>query len=219
MARHLTELDLLDETVDVLQSLMTSTDDDLERSKLAVEIAKLLLQQDRAKPALSVLDGSEVSRITVPSTLDEERQMTRAHALAQLGRTDDALRALGDLQSDPAQRLRAKFLLGRAPLASTCRCHLSRTFADVDLSSVLTRDDQEMVLWLALAHQRENLPEKLLALRERFAAAMRDGPYAEAFDVATQSTARASDIGALLTATRNQLAELQRFRKTTPTLP
>ncbi|MGI9488925.1 MAG: hypothetical protein ACR2RF_24190 [Geminicoccaceae bacterium] len=218
LVRHLTELDLLDEAIDVLQSLMTSTDDDLERSKLAIEIAKLMLQQDRATLALSVLDGSEGARIALPPTLDEERHLIRANTLAQLGRTDDALRALRDLQSDPARRLRAKVLWDKRRwprLAAVIESY----FADADPSSPLTHDDQKMVLWLALAHQREDIPEKLHIFRDRFAATMQDGPYAEAFDVATQSTARTNDIRALLAATESQLAELQRFRKTTPTLP
>ena len=218
LARHLTELDLLAEAIDVLQSLMTSTDDNLERSKLAIEIAKLMLQQDRATLALSVLDGSEGSRLALPPTLDEERHLIRAHALVRLGRTDDALRALKDLQSDPARRLRAKVLWDerRWPrLAAVIESY----FADADPSSPLTHDDQKMVLWLALAHQQEDIPEKLHIFRDRFAATMQGGPYADAFDVATQSTARASDIRALLAATEDQLAELQRFRKTTPTLP
>lgn len=218
LAQHLTGLDLLDEAIDVLQSLMTSSDDSLERSELAVEIAKLMLQLDRPTPAISVLAGPEGSATALPPALDEERRMIRAHALARLGRTDDALRTLRDLRSDPARRLQAKILWDerRWPrLAAVVESY----FADTDPTSSLTNDDQQLVLWLALARQREKIYEKLNTIRERFAAAMQDGPYAQAFEVATQSTSRTSDIRALLAATESQLTELQRFRQATPASP
>ncbi len=218
LARHLKELDLLDETIDVLQSLFTSTDDDLERSELAAEVAELMLQQQRPTPALAVLDGSKSARTSLPTNLNEERQMIRARALARLKRTDEALQALRDLLSDPARRLQAKILWDdrRWPRLSAV---VESYFIDADPTSPLTDDEQEMVLWLALAHQRENAQEKLNELRKRFTAEMQGGPFAEAFDVATQSNANVSDVKALLVATRNQLAELQRFRQAIRALP
>ena len=218
LARHLTDLDLLDEAIDVLQTLMTSSEDVVERSELAAKIAGLMLDQDRAKAALAVLDQTEASPTALPSALDEGRKLVRALALTRLNRADDALRVLRDMRSNEASRLRASILWQerRWPrLAATIDFY----FAETDLTTTLSEEDQEMVLWLALARQRDNAAEKLNAVRERFGAAMRNGPYAEAFDVATQSATAANDISTLLAATGDQLAELRRFRKATPTSP
>ncbi len=218
LARHLRNLDLLDEAIDVLQPLMASADDNLERSELAAEIVDMMLEQDRARPAISVLDQTETSRTALPASLDEERRVLRARALARLDRADDAMRVLRDMQSDQARQLRAKILWDerRWPRLAA---EIESYFAKADLTSTLTNKDQEMILWLALARQHEDIAEKLNEVRERFGTAMQNGPYAEAFDVATQSVVNAKKISTLLAETENQLAELQRFRKTTPASP
>jgi len=218
LARHLTGLDLLDEAIDVFQSLMTSTDDDLERAEFASEIATLMLRQGRPAAALSVLDETKGPSSALPTALDQQRRLTRSRALAQLDRADDALRELQDLQSRPARRLLAKILWDerRWPRLVTV---IESYFADTDPTSPMTEVDQELVLWLSLARLNEGAAEQLSALRERFGAAMKGGAHAEAFNVATQSAIGDNDIEGLLAATANQLAELQRFRKPTPALP
>ncbi|MEM9625094.1 MAG: hypothetical protein AAGA21_02600 [Pseudomonadota bacterium] len=218
LARHLTDLDLMDEAIDVLQTLMTSADDNVERSELAAEIAGLMLERGRAKAALSVLDQTEASPAALPSALDEERKIIRARALAGLNRADDAIRVLRDMQSNDVRRLRARILWNERSWPRLTAA-VESYFAEADLTTTLTDEDQEMVLWLALARQRDNAAEKLNAVRERFGAAMKNGRYAEAFDVATQSSAGSSDIGALLAATGDQLAELRRFREATSISP
>lgn len=215
LARHLTSLDLLDPAIDLLQSLMASSVDDVERAELAAELAALMLQQNRATPALAVLDSTDKPAGAFSPALEEARRLVRARALAGLGRTDDALRAIRDLQSPAAQKSRASILWDerRWPrLAASIESY----FADREPASPLTEDDQELVLWLALARQKEGASARLDALRERFGDAMRSGDHAEAFDVATQRTVETSNIEALLAATESQLAELQRFRQATP---
>ena len=219
LAKHLTDLDLLGEAIDVLQSLMNSIDDTGDHVELATEIATLMLQQDRPATALAILDKRGRSRSTpIDSALDEEIKLVRAQALARLDRADDALLALRDLKSDPARRLQAKILWDerRWPrLASTIESY----FAEKDLAVPLTEEDQIMILWLALARQRDQSPERLYALRQRFGDAMQNSTHASAFDVATQADIETKDIRGFLAATGEQLTELQRFQQVTPTLP
>lgn len=217
LARHLSALDLLDEAIDVLQTLLASTDDDSERAELASEIATLMLRQERAGPALSILDGTE-GRGALSPALDEKRRSTRAEALAKLDRPDDALRALRDLQSQSVQQIRAAILWKerRWPRLAAA---LESYFADTVPASSLSEDDQERVLWLALARQETGGAKQLRALRERFDSAMQAGPYAQAFDLATRHHGGSGDIETLLAATAGHVTDVQRFLETTPTSP
>lgn len=217
LARHLTELDLLDEAIDVLQSLMTSTSDDQERAEFGTEIAALMLRQDRAAPAIAILDSTGSEREAGLPALKEKRLLIRGEALARLGRADDALRAIRDLQSQAARRLRAKIFWSERRwrrLAAAVEAY----FADTDPTQSLSEDEQELVLWLALARQKGEDPEQLSDLRNRYAASMQEGLYGEAFNVATQGAINTSDIRSLLARTGDQLAEIERFRKATPVI-
>lgn len=210
LARHLTDLDLLDEAIDVLQPLMTSSTDDIERADLAVETATLMLLQDRVAPALAVLDEfGDADAIQPP--FDEKRRLVRAQLLAKLGRTEDALRELRDLQSQDARRVQARIFWDERDWPRIA-ASVESYFASLDPESLLTEDDQELVLWLSLARQRLGSTKQLEDLRGRFGSKMKGSAYAEAFEVATQAATQTTDINALLAATENQLAELQRFR-------
>jgi hypothetical protein len=215
LAGNLAELDLLDEAIDVLRSLVTSAGDDLERAEIAAEIATLMLLQDRAAPALAMLEATAAPNAGMSAELAERRQLIGARALAKLERPDDALRAIQDLTSPSARRLRAEILWQqrRWPhLAAAVESY----FAAADPAAPLSAEDQELVLWLALAHAQENDAARLSALRARFGSAMQGGDHAEPFEVATQGAIETRDIKGYLAATGDQIAELQRFRAASP---
>jgi hypothetical protein len=213
LARHLEDLDLLDEAMNVLQPLMASAASDLEQAELANSMASLMLRQGRAAPVIALLDATETQSAKAPALLQEQRLLTRAEALLQLGQADGALRAIRDLQSQPARRLRAEIYWKERSwprLAAAVEAY----FEGAEQASSLTEDEQELVLWLALARQKGSNTERLNGLRGRFSSAMQEGPYAAAFDVATQNSMKSGDIRSLLAATGDQLAEIERFHKT-----
>jgi hypothetical protein len=213
LARHLEDLNLLDEAMDVLQPLMASAADNLEQAELATKVASLMLRQDRASPAIALLDGTDSQSTDIPPPLREQRSLIRAQALLQLGRADDALRVIRDSQSQPARRLRAEVYWQERSwprLAAAVEAY----FEDTEPAAPLAEGEQELVLWLALARQKGSDKEKLDALRDRFAEAMQAGPYATAFEVATQHGFKGGDIRTMLAATGDQLFEIERFRRT-----
>ena len=211
LARHLVDLDLLDEAINVLQPLIQSVADEQERADLAADTATLMLQRNRAAQALSILDEANGAGNALPPALDERLRLLRAQSLARLGRTELAIRELRDLQSQAARRLQAVIHWDERNwprLAAVADSY----FAATDPMLPMTKDDQELVLWLSLARRETGSIDQLSDLRKRFSVAMQDSPYAEAFNIATQTAIETNDIKSLLAATEIQLVELQRFR-------
>ncbi len=214
LAGHLEGLNLLDEAMSILQPLMTSAADDFERVELETKVASLMLRQNRASPAIALLNGTRPQNIEIPRPQQEQRLLLRARALIQLSRPDEALRTIRDLRSQQARRLRAEIYWKEQSwprLAAAVEAY----FEDTEPSSPLVEDEQELVLWLALARQKGGKQERLGALRKRFSLKMQEGPFATAFDVATQTSVQNGDIRSLLAATGEQLAEIERFRRAT----
>lgn len=218
LARHLAELDLLEEAVQVLRLLAERATDNVERADIGVQMATLLLNQGHAAQALAILDQTETHNSPLPSSLDDARRLTRARALSSLGREEDALIRLRNLQDASARRLSAEILWKQEHWPRLAAV-IESLLADPALPSPLTAEDQKLVLWLAMAREREGQPNQLRDLRRRYAAEMQIGPWASAFQVVTQTTDNVDDVPSVLAATENHLAELRRFREETTTNP
>lgn len=212
LANHLTELDLLNEAVLVLQPLFQSEGEERARAEIGREIAGLLLVLGRPDEALTVLDRIEPRGRINPTALEVEWQIMRARALTRLNREDEALRQIQDLQTSNARHLRAEIFWRQRNwnrLASVVELFLQ----DTNSSLPLDNDDQKLVLWLAMAWEQLGKTKQLSGLRQRYAAEMASGPWSEAFIVGTQTEIPSGDINAALRHTETQLTELERFRK------
>jgi tetratricopeptide (TPR) repeat protein len=218
LAKHLIDLDLAEEAIDVLQRLMSSSQNDAERMDFAIKIASLMLQERRPDQALALLTSAAESKAPLSAPLLERMRLTTSRVLSDLDRTDDALLELKGLQSQTARRLRAE-ILWEAKRWQQLAASIESYFADDEPASSLSEAEQQLAVWLALARNRVGTPSELRDLRLRFGDAMRDGPHADLFDVATQGLPEANDIPTLLENTERQLSELQRFRSAVPANP
>jgi len=211
LAGHLAGLDLLDESVSVLQPLLEGTPGQAEAARIGLKIAELLLVQDRSDEALVVLDRTKAPSGADLGELRSERKILRARTLARLGRNEEALEQIRDLQTRPARHVRAKIFWQQRNwnrLANVIETILD----DPNLPPPLDDEDQKLVLWLSLARNQLGQVEEVGELRRRYAGDMASGPWSEAFIVGTQTDAQIGDINSLLKHTENQLAELRRFR-------
>jgi tetratricopeptide (TPR) repeat protein len=218
LAQHLSELDLLGEAAQVLQPLIKSPVGPVERAEIGAKMAKLLLEQDRAEAALSILGRTASSGTTFPVVLNEERELTRARILTKLGRTEDALKRIQDIQTLAARRLRAELTWAEQNWPRLTAA-IEAVLADPNLPHPLSVEDQKLVLWLAIAEGRQGRTESLQKLRRQHTDNMRTGPWAEAFAVATQIGEGGSDVRSAMSDTGAQLTELRRFRKNAKTNP
>ena len=218
LAKHLIDLDLADEAIDVLKRLMSSSQNDAERMDFAIKTAMLMLQEGRPDQALALLTSTAETNAPLPDPLLERMRLTTSRVLSDLDRTDDALLELKGLQSQTARRLRAE-ILWNAKRWQQLAASIESYFADDEPAPSLSEVEQQLAVWLALARNRVGTPSQLRDLRLRFGDAMQDGPHADIFNVATQGLPEAKDIPALLEDTERQLSELQRFRSAVPADP
>jgi len=136
------------------------------------------LMDRRPEAALKALDIALDGQI--PPALLQQRQQLRAHALTELGRTQEALAAIASDHSRSADRLRADVYWRTQNWPEAARI-FDRLVDAPDGEGKLDKADARLVLnWaaaLTLAGDRGGRER----LRERFGAAMAASPYATAF--------------------------------------
>ena len=211
LAEILAELDLINESADVLTPLISGDINDIEQAEIGAELARLLILQKRQKEALAVLVETELSDDLGREMLVAERRLLKADALIGLDKDEEALKLLQDLQSLAAHRLQAKVFWKRrdwSRLASVIESFLN----DSRLSSPLNRDDQKFVLWLALAQGHLGQVEKLDRLRQTYTTDMTSSTWSEALLIGTQGRKQGEGIVSVLADVEKQLAELRRFQ-------
>ncbi|MGH1482567.1 MAG: tetratricopeptide repeat protein [Geminicoccales bacterium] len=212
LAQHLAGLDLLEEAVLVLRPILEVTEDDEERLQVGIEMADHLLVLNRTNEALTTLDRLTTAQENSSKTLEDEWKVSRARALVQLDRSDEALRLIQDLRTSAALHVRATIFWQKRNwnrLVSTIETILD----DPAQSTPLDDEAQKLVLRLALARDELGQTEQLNELQQRYAAEMASGPWSGAFALVTQPQSKPESLAAALKQAENQLVEFSEFRK------
>ena len=218
LARHLTNLDLLSEAIELLRPILNRAVDGSEREQTGTKLAELLLAIDRPHEVLSVLDRSTAIDSHDSRGLIPKRQLIRARALVRLDRNSEALEQIRDVQTSSARHLRAEIFWKQrewARLASVIESFLS----DPGLVTPLSYDDQKLVLWLALSWDQLGLTDRLADLRKSYIDEIASSPWSEAFMLTTQVESKGGDIPSVLADTDQHLDKLKKFRSSIETKP
>ncbi|MEI7607546.1 MAG: tetratricopeptide repeat protein, partial [Rhodospirillaceae bacterium] len=104
LAERLVEVDLLGRAAELLQHQVDYRLSGLEKAKVATRLATIRLLDAKPDKALKALDSSETD--LAPPEMVEQRRLLRARALAELKRSNEALRLLEGDNSRPADMLR-----------------------------------------------------------------------------------------------------------------
>ena len=105
LADRLAAVDLLDRASDLLRTQVQSRLAGVEKARVGARLAFLDLANRKSDRALESLDASEVPNL--PPELFDQRRYLRVRALADLGRSAEALALVVNDQSEDARRLRA----------------------------------------------------------------------------------------------------------------
>ncbi len=177
LAERLVSVDLLGDAARLLDQQVKFRLKGVEKAKVGERLAEVRLLDRNPKEALAALDESAVPDI--PADLVAERRMSRARALAGLGRRTDALAAIVGDDSLAAERLRGR-MAWAAKDWTVAAVVFKRLIARTDPAP--TPDERALlVLRRAVALAMAGDSGALAALRESEEAAMMKTKYAAAF--------------------------------------
>lgn len=203
LAERLIAVDLLDRAAQVLAAQVDYRLTGGDKARAGLRLAQIRLLNRQPEMALRALDRSDSSG--PPDDLAAQRRRTRAEALLERGRGDEALAALEGDSTSEALRLRAEILWrqGDWPAAALV---LAQLVPDAPPARPLNDAQSDMVMKLAVASTMAGDAERLATLNAAYGEAMKGTESASAFAVLV----RESGTGAGAPIAR-QLAEVAEF--------
>lgn len=187
LADRLAAVDLLDRAGDLLRHQVRFRLQGVEKARVGARLAGLELSDHKAGMALESLDLSEVP--DQPAELYDQRRYLRVRALAELGRTAEALALIINDQSETAKQLRAEIYwdLKKWPEAATA---LETTITPPEGASPLAPGVPRRLVDLATALTLARDDRGLARLRRAYGPRMDKTEYKEAFDLLTSAPER-----------------------------
>ncbi|MCR6631182.1 MAG: hypothetical protein NVV74_14665 [Magnetospirillum sp.] len=187
LADRLASVDLLDRSSDLLRHQVQFRLQGVERARIGARLAFLQLSDRKPAQALDALDMSEVP--DQPAEIYDQRRYLRVRALAELGRTAEALALIINDQSETAKQLRAEIYwdLKKWPEAATA---LEATIDRPDNASPLSPVAARRLVDLATAMMLARDDRGLARLRRSYGPRMAKTDFKEAFDLLTSEPER-----------------------------
>ena len=181
LADRLASVDLLDRASDLLQAQVHSRLQGVDKARVGARLAFLELSDRKPERALESLDVSEVPNI--PVDLHDQRRYIRVRALADLGRSAEALALIINDQSEPARRLRTEIYWGMKKWADAAASleSLIDPPAGKKIDPVTARRVLDLATALTLAKDERGLQR----LRRTWGTQMAATEYREAFSLLT----------------------------------
>lgn len=217
LADRLVNVDLLGRAAKLLQHQVQYRLRGRNRARVATRLAVVYLLDGKAIEAIEALRKSEVANL--PAGLAVERKYLHGRALAELGRSDEALALLADDDTGAAELLRADIYWRdqRWPEAARTMSGLlgQRWRQDDELSDT----EKKQVIQLAVSFFMAGDPDSLKQVREQYSGKMDKGPMADTFQVLTHNVdpsttefrklaseiARVADLETFMTSYRNRV--------------
>jgi hypothetical protein len=203
-------LDLIRPASALLGSLLRGRLAGVDKAAAGADLAELWLREPDAEAALTALERSRIET-PLPADLDQRRRILQAAALARLEQGAAALPLLDGLHTPAAVQLRVAILWQEQDwphLVSAIEDALARRS---DPESLLSEDEQAMVVQLALAHGRLGQSAALAELRTRFAAALHGQPLEPAFLMATVASGAEVEPEAILAEAGQHLERVRGY--------
>ena len=204
LADRLVDVDLLEQAGKLLDWQIEQRLEGEEKSRVGGRLALISLLSAQPQGTLDALDKSQVDGVS--ESLKRQRRHLRARALADLKRVDDALALLEGDQSLDALRLAAD-INWRERRWVQAADRLGRLVPAVPpRDRVLSEDESQVILNLAIAQTLSGDREGLVLLTDAYKTAMDKTDQKTFFDLLT----RDSGLGGSLPISR-ELAEVAEF--------
>lgn len=205
-------LDLLDRASELLEYQVKFRLKGLEKSRIGTRLALVYILNNDPKKALATLEETEGPGIS--NELKRQRRLLKARALFETGKGPQAIALLFNDFDQEADLLRADIywrsqeweLAGNVierllDQAETLKRQKPESFSDNQI--------REMILNLTVAYALARKEDEVIDLRRRYAREMAGSPYADIFNLITDSTFNAASPEGI--STFNELSK--RFAK------
>ncbi|KAF0220306.1 MAG: hypothetical protein FD176_3351, partial [Rhodospirillaceae bacterium] len=187
LADRLAQVDLIDRSADLLRHQVRFRLNGVEKARVAARLAFLQLSDRKPGPALEALDASEVP--DQPAELYDQRRYMRVRALADLGRSAEALALILNDNSDKAKELRAEIFWEQKrwpEVVSAMEQMVEPPLGNLPIEPKLARRLVDLATAMILAHDERGLAR----LRRNFGAKMAKTEFREAFALLTAEPER-----------------------------
>ncbi|MEW5728737.1 MAG: tetratricopeptide repeat protein [Pseudomonadota bacterium] len=189
LADRLASVDLLDRAAELLRHQVQFRLKGIDKARVGARLAFLELADRKPAQALDSLDMSEMPDL--PTELHDQRRYMRVRALADLGRSAEALALIINDHADPAKKLRAEIYwdMKRWTDAATALENLLDPVEEgvkPRLTPVSTRRVIDLATALTLARDDRGLAR----LRRTYGQQMAATEFKEAFDLLTSAPER-----------------------------
>nr|WP_321980208.1 hypothetical protein [uncultured Cohaesibacter sp.] len=183
LADKLVEVDLLDRAEELLKHQVDNRLKGAARSQIAADLAVIYLLDRKPNKALDVLRRTRQSQL--PLSLERQRRLVEAKALAELNKVDLALDLIKPLQGGDVEQLRADILWRSKRWQDTAE-QIEQMMGDRwSVENPLDQDEQTNILRAGIAYSLSDDRLGLDRLRRKYAKMMSDTPVSGAFDVVT----------------------------------
>jgi tetratricopeptide (TPR) repeat protein len=187
LADRLAQVDLIDRSADLLRHQVRFRLNGVEKARVGARLAFLQLSDRKPGPALEALDASEVP--DQPADLYDQRRYMRVRALADLGRSAEALALILNDNSDKAKELRAEIFWEQKrwpEVVSAMEQMVEPPLGNLPIEPKLARRLVDLATAMILAHDERGLAR----LRRNYGAKMAKTEFREAFALLTAEPER-----------------------------
>jgi hypothetical protein len=183
LADRLVSLDLLPQAAQLLQHQVDNRLQGFAKAQVATDLAAIYILDRHPEKALQAVWTSRVA--TLPESLNSQRRLIEAVAMAELDRKDHALELLEFDATPDAERVKAEVAWRAGNYAAAAR-HSRATLPAP--GTRLTPEQAGEVLRAAIASSLAGQPEEVAAITAAHGTAMATSAFAEAFKVVTSTT-------------------------------
>ncbi|MFC7050510.1 tetratricopeptide repeat protein [Emcibacter nanhaiensis] len=209
LADRLVSVDLLDKAAEILDHQIKHRLKGIAQADVASRLAMIYILDNKPQEALKILRFTRQAQ--TPEDIERRRRLIEARALVELGSFEEAEVMLSEYQGTEVEQLRSDIYWKSENWPQVIAHSNSQLGSRWQSEQPLTPEERLTVLRLAVALSLADEDEGLATVRTHYMDHMRNGRYADAFEVITARQQRSGDDIRRLTQSIASVDRLETF--------